>query len=290
MLTRYFSGALIRAFYAALLLGASVSAQEQPTQSAAPAPLAAPVVQVQVPKEYVLASGDMLRIAVFQNPELSLDTRVSESGTISYPLLGAVRLGGLSVMAAEKTLSDGLRTGNFIKNPQVSVLVAKVQGHQTSVLGLVNKPGRYPLEVAGMKLSELIALAGGIAVGGGDVVTLTGVRGDKVMRQELDLPSLFTTAAAANDPLVRNGDVIYVGRMPVFYIYGEVQRAGALRLERNMTVMQGLAAGGGLTPRGTEKGMRIHRRDAQGNLQVLPLSMDSFLRQDDVIYVRESLF
>lgn len=263
----------------ALLMLAGAPAQAQ-TASGAP----------EVPKEYVLAAGDVLHISVFQNPELTLDTRLSESGAISYPLLGSIRLGGLSVAGAEKALADALRNGNFLKSPQVSVLVTQVRGHQASVLGMVNKPGRYPLEVAGVKLSDLIALAGGIAMGGSDVVTLTGVRNGKIMRQELDLPSLFGAAPAISDPIVLNGDVVYVDRVPVYYIYGEVQRAGALRLERGMTVMQGLAAGGGLTQRGTEKGMRIHRRDAKGNLQVLQLTMDSLLQQGDVIYVRESLF
>jgi polysaccharide biosynthesis/export protein len=244
----------------------------------------------EVSKEYVLAAGDVLRINVFQNAELSLEARVSESGTISYPLLGTVRVGGLSVSAAEKALADGLRNGNFIKAPQVSMLVTQVRGHQASVLGMVNKPGRYPLEVAGVKLSDLIAYAGGIAMGGSDVVVHTGVRGGKPMRQEFDLPSIFGSSSANVDPVVQNGDVVYVDRMPMYYIYGEVQKAGALRLERGMTVMQGLAQGGGLTQRGTEKGMRIHRRDAKGNLQVLQLTMDSPLQQGDVIYVRESLF
>jgi polysaccharide biosynthesis/export protein len=267
--------------FALAMAGAHALAQ---TKAAAVSPTS------EVSKEYVLAAGDVVRINVFQNAELSLEARVSESGTISYPLLGTVRVGGLSVSAAEKALADGLRNGNFIKTPQVSMLVTQVRGHQASVLGMVNKPGRYPLEVAGVKLSDLIAYAGGIALGGSDVVVHTGVRSGKPMRQELDLPSIFGSSSANVDPVVQNGDVVYVDRMPMYYIYGEVQKAGALRLERGMTVMQGLAQGGGLTQRGTEKGMRIHRRDAKGNLQVLQLTMDSPLQQGDVIYVRESLF
>jgi polysaccharide export outer membrane protein len=283
VLSRIFRQRLSRALQTLpilVLFLAGTAAHAQPTGATTP----------EMPKEYVVAAGDVLRINVFQNLELSIETRVSEAGTISYPLLGTVRLGGLSVTAAEKALADGLRQGNFVKSPQVNVLVIQVRGHQASVLGMVNKPGRYPLEVAGLKLSDLIALAGGIAMGGSDVVTLTGTRNGKIVRQELDLPSLFGISPATPDPVVLNGDVLYVDRVPVYYIYGEVQRAGALRLERGMTVMQGLAAGGGLTQRGTEKGMRIHRRDAKGNLQVLQLTMDSQLQQGDVIYVRESLF
>jgi polysaccharide export outer membrane protein len=87
-----------------------------------------------------------------------------------------------------------------------------------------------------------------------------------------------------------NGDIIYVHRAPMFYIYGEVNRPGAFRLERNMSVMQGLASGGGTNARGTTRGLRIHRRDASGALKVIEPSLDDLLQADDVIYVKESLF
>jgi polysaccharide export outer membrane protein len=63
-----------------------------------------------------------------------------------------------------------------------------------------------------------------------------------------------------------------------------------MRLERGLTVMQALAPGGGLTQRGTEKGLRVHRKGEDGKLQVLQPAMDDALREGDVVYVRESLF
>ena len=90
--------------------------------------------------------------------------------------------------------------------------------------------------------------------------------------------------------LVLHGDVVYVERAPVAYIYGEVQRPGPMRLERGLTVMQALATGGGLTLRGTERGLRLHRKGADGKLQVLQPAMDDVLLDGDVVYVRESLF
>jgi polysaccharide export outer membrane protein len=246
--------------------------------------------QVDTLREYILGPGDVLKVTVYQNADLTLETRVSESGTISYPLLGSVKVGGLTVTAAEKLIADGLRTGNFLKAPQVNVAVAQVRGHQASVLGLVNKPGRYPIEVAGLKLSDLIAMAGGVATGGSEIVTLVGTRDGKAFRQEVDLPSLFGASSKTEDPVVLNGDIIYVDRVPTFYIYGEVLRGGQLRLERGMTVMQALAAGGGVTQRGTQKGMKLHRRDAAGNVKILDVTMETPVLPNDVIYVRESLF
>jgi polysaccharide export outer membrane protein len=242
--------------------------------------------------EYVLGAGDVVRVTVFQNPDLSLETRVSENGQISYPLLGQVQLGGLSITQAEKRLADGLRSGNFVRQPQVSLLVVQVRGNQVSVLGQVNRPGRYPLEVAETRLTDVLAAAGGVATGGADLVTVVGTRGGKPFRLEVDLPGAFRGAQRPNDVVLQNNDVIYVDRAPTVFIYGEVQRPGAMRLERGMTVMQALATGGGLTQRGTERGIRVHRYPASGDgkVQVIQPTMDDPLQAGDVVYVRESLF
>lgn len=240
--------------------------------------------------EYRLGSGDVVRVTVYQNPDLTLETRISESGAVSYPLLGSVRLGGNTVSQAERIIADGLRSGNFVKQPQVSILVMQVRGNQVNVLGQVNRPGRFPIEAADMRLSDVVAVAGGIASGGADTLTLVGTREGKPLRIVVDLPGIFRSDSREDDIVVQNGDVIYVERAPVVYIYGEVQRPGALRLERDMTVMQALATGGGLNLRGTEKGLRVHRRGADGKLQVIEPKMDDALREGDVVYVRESLF
>jgi len=107
------------------------------------------------PQEYRLGAGDVIRVSVFQNPDLTLESRLTEAGVVSYyPLLGTLRLGGLSVTAAERLIADGLRNGNFVKSPQVTVVVLQVRGNQVSVLGQVNRPGRYPLELADTRLTE----------------------------------------------------------------------------------------------------------------------------------------
>ena len=267
----------------------------------APAPLAAPTAPAaEAPRaqgaaidnrrDYVVGAGDVLRISVYQNADLSLEARVSESGLISYPLLGQVAVGGLSVAQVEQAIGDGLKKGNFIKQPQVAVLLVQVRGNQASVLGLANRPGRYPIEVSGMRLSELLALAGGVATGGSEIVTLSGVRDGKPFRQKVDISALFAGGTPSDDPTVLHGDTLYVDRAPTVYIYGEVQRPGPVPMLQDMTLMQAVASGGGLTQRGTERGMRIHRRNASGKLEVLSPRMDDVLRSGDVIYVRESMF
>jgi polysaccharide export outer membrane protein len=242
------------------------------------------------PAEYRLGGGDVLRITVYQNLDLLLETRVSEAGIISYPLLGNIRIGGLSVTQAEKVIADGLKSGNFIKNPQVTIAILQVKGNQASVLGQVNRPGRFPIETADMRLTDLLANAGGVAPTGGDQLVLSGVRAGKPFRAEIDLPTIFASGGENQDLLIQNGDVIWVDRAQMVYIYGEVQRPGPMRLERRMTLMQTLASGGGLNLRGTEKGIRVHRKGAEGKVQVLQLPMDEALKDGDVVYVRESLF
>ncbi len=241
--------------------------------------------------EYRLGAGDVVRIVVYQNPDLTLETRVSETGVVSFPLLGNVRIGGLGVSAAEKLIADGLKNGNFVKQPQVTLTLLQVKGNQASVLGQVNRPGRYPIETADMRLTDLLATAGGVASTGGDVLVLTGMRNGKPFRQEIDLPNVFSADQnRANDVLILNGDVVWVDRAPIVYIYGEVQRPGPMRLERGMTLMQVLAAGGGLNQRGTERGIRVHRKGADGKVQVVQSAMDDNVRDGDVVFVKESLF
>ncbi len=247
-------------------------------------PMAAPAA------EYRLSAGDVVRITVFQNPDLTLEARISESGMVSYPLLGNIRIGGLTGGEAERLIANGLLTGNFVKQPQVSILVAQAKGNQVSVLGQVIRPGRYPIETAELRLTDLLATAGGIGPGGGEIVTIVGKRNGKPYRVEVDLPKIFSSEQRSNDILLQNEDVVWVDRAPTIYVYGEVQRPGSQRLERGLTVLQTLASAGGLTARGTEKGMRIHRKGPDGKTQVIQPSMDDALRDGDVLFVRESLF
>jgi polysaccharide biosynthesis/export protein len=242
--------------------------------------------------EYRLAPGDLVRVAVFQNPELTLETRLTDGGQISYPLLGNVRVGGLAIGAAEKLIADGLRAGGFVRNPQVTVALLQARGHQASVLGQVNRPGRYALEAAETRLTDVLALAGGAAAGGADMVVVSGLRDGKAWRAEVDLPTVFAPGGRERDLVIRHGDVVWVDRQPLVYIYGEVQRPGAVRLERGMTVMQVLAAGGGLTQRGTERGVRVHRRGADGAAasSAIEPRLSDRVNEGDVVFVRESLF
>jgi len=246
--------------------------------------------QAQTQPDYPLGAGDALRIQVFQNPDLTIETRVSENGTITFPLIGTVNLGGLSIGAAEKKIATALQAGDFIKQPQVTILLTQIRGNQVAVLGQVNRPGRFPMETANTRVTDMLANAGGATPTGDDVAIVSGVRNGKPFRKFIDIPQLFLADGAADDMVLQGGDAIYVHRAPVFYIYGEAQRPGAYRIERGMTVMQALAQGGGPTTRGSEKRLRLHRKGASGSITELEPQLTDAVSPNDVIYVKESLF
>ena len=240
--------------------------------------------------DYPLGAGDAIRVQVFQNPDLTIETRVSENGSITYPLIGAVELGGISIAAAEQKIADALQKGGFLQKPQVNIALLQVRGNQISVLGQVARPGRFPLETANTRLSDMLANAGGATPGGDDIAIVTGLRSGTPFRKLIDIPSLFLTDKQQNDIVLQGGDTIYVHRAPVFYIYGEAQRPGSFRIERDMTVMQALAQGGGPTVRGSETRLRLHRKAADGSNQLLEPQLTDPVLPNDVIYVKESIF
>ncbi|NOU25205.1 MAG: polysaccharide export protein [Methylotenera sp.] len=318
---------------------------------------------------YILGAGDVVKISVFGNADLTLETRISEADSISFPLIGQVKIGGLSTFSAEKRIAEMLEKGGFIKSPQVNILVTQFQSKLVSVLGSVYKPGRYPLErttnladllalvggvtpdgsdlvtvtnaagkteydlqkvvgkadglksiifsggevvfvhsrdisvmgqvlkpgkyavVGGVRtVADFLSVAGGITATGSDTVTVTTVRDGKINRFDVDVDSLFRTGDNSTNIELASGDSIYVPNAPMFYIYGEVQRPGSYRIARGMTVVQALVQGGGTTLRGTQRGIKLNRKNAKGETVELRPALTDLVQQDDVLYVQESLF
>lgn len=240
-------------------------------------------------RDALLGSGDVLKISVFEQPDLSLEVRISESGTITFPLIGEVGVGGLSTAAAERKIASLLESGGYLRNPHVNIIVTQLQSQQVSVLGQVGRPGRYPIE-GSRTLADILAMAGGLAPDAGDLITLINTEDGKPSRHVIDLPQMMRSADLTDNIKIGAGDIVYVEKAYRFYIYGEVQRPSQYRLERDMTVLQALSTGGGLTIRGTERGVKIKRKNAQGAIEVIDAKHDDLLRPDDVLYVKESWF
>ena len=241
--------------------------------------------------DYKLGPGDILKITVFDYPNLTTEERVSESGTISFPLLGKVAIGGLSTDEAKNLITTRLNGEGFVKDAHVTVLVTQFASKQVSVIGDVNKPGKYPLEKSST-IVDLLSQAGGVNTNGGDraILIRPAKEGGKETKTEIDLYALFQGTDSKQLEVV-NGDIIYVPRAQVFYVYGEVQRPGMIRLERNMTITHAISAAGGLTPKGTENGIKLKRRDGQGVMQTIDdVEPTELVKPDDILYVRESWF
>ena len=287
-----FSSAVVRRMLSVAALGCSaVLMLAMPSAYAqASTPKTAAVKSTDVDQSRI-GAGDTIRISVYQSPDLSLETRVNEGGAISYPLLGRVQLAGLTITGAEQHIASELKRRDFVKDPQVNIVVTQVRANQVNVLGQVGKPGRYPLDLTGMRLTEVLALAGGVVAGvGSDTIVLTGTRDGKPIRHEIDLPRLFSAGGTGDDIVVAPGDTIWVDRAPQIYMYGEIQHPGPIRLERGMTLIQAVAAGGGATPRGTLKGIKVTRHGADGKTQTIEPTMEDTLKDGDVVFIRESLF
>ena len=225
-----------------------------------------------------LGVGDAVHVVVHQQPDLTTDARINERGAVTLPLIGEVKVAGMAPNEAAAAIGEKFKKGEYLKNPQVSLSVTTVRSRQVSVLGAVARPGRYPLDDTTTSLSDVIAAAGGITAAGGDTVVV--LRDGKQER----VPLLGKGYA------LKGGETVNVERAPVFYIHGEVARSGAYRVEPNMTVMQAIAAGGGITPRGSDRRLKLRRVGADGKLVERDASLKDTVKADDVIFVKEALF
>lgn len=241
-------------------------------------------------EEETLGAGDSIRITVAQNPNLTTEARISARGSIWFPLLGDVEIGGLSQGEAVTRIADLLKQRQYLNDPIVSLTVLQVRSRQVSVLGLVARPGRYVLDDAGTRLTDVLALAGGIAPEGDNRVTVVSASEGGAVRRQIDVNRIYRNLDPAANIELKSGDTVVVERAPVFYINGEVYRAGAYRLAENLNVMQAVSLAGGVTPRGTERGIRIHRRGANGHLSDIVADMSDSVVADDVINIPERLF
>lgn len=138
----------------------ALKAQEQAEQAA----LATLLQSVKTPKttkeNYKIAPSDLIEITVFREDELNRAIRVNQDGEISFPFVGTVRVGGKSIIEAEKAIASGL--SEYLKQPQVTIFVKEYSARQIYVLGEVKSPGAFPLPTeASLTVLEAISMAGG---------------------------------------------------------------------------------------------------------------------------------
>ncbi len=239
--------------------------------------------------EYLIGTDDIVQVKIYGYDDLTTSMRVSENGRIVFPLIGEVEVGGQTEFEAARKITQLLAKGGFIQDANVTVTVFEYKNQQVSVLGQIKAPGIYVLK-SKTTLVDMIAMAGGLAELGDNRVIITRLINGKPVKLEVDLRAALESPEHSEKVFIERGDVIYIPKAPVFYIYGEVQHSGSFRLEPNMTVAQALSLGGGLTPRGTLNGIVIERRDANNVSKTIDVELSDNILKDDVIVVDERLF
>ena len=251
--------------------------------------ISGPLVAAEAAEGFAIGAGDVVSITVYEHPDLELRTRVSGSGKINYPLLGVVEVIGLTERMLEGRIASELAGRSLIKNPQVNVLIEDHLSNRVAVLGQVRSPGMHTLDY-GNSLLELLAASGGLTEHAHHRISvLRG--GDPNRTEQFDLSGLGVVGEQASTvPTLQPSDVVFVSRMDMFYVYGEVQQPGAYRLEPGMTVVQALSVAGSVTQTGTDRRIKIRRLAEGGNVREFDAELNDPVWPDDVVQVRERLF
>jgi len=243
-----------------------------------------------------ITPDDVLKISVYGNPDLATTTRVMQNGSITFPLVGQVMVAGATTAEAETRIARMLSNGGFVRNAAVSIFVeqrSQALANSVTLLGQVAHSGIYSLDPQspdGVRtLVSLLAKAGGPTENAADYCYLIRNEKGQPKRMQVDLVDLIRNGNIKSDVQLSNGDTVLVPEMDVFYIYGEVQRPGRYKLERDMTVMQGLSVASGITPRGNAKGIVLNRKIGE-EITSMASVLETKVQANDVIYVKTAVF
>ena len=246
---------------------------------------------------YVIGPLDGLDIQVFEQPDLSGRYTVGTDGSISFPLIGRIDADERTARGLEELLGERLAAG-FLRDPRVNVTVVDYRSRRVFILGEVSGPGAYPLAVP-MTLIELLALAGGsTSLASSEAMLLRGAAlaaepprpqessGSDALR--VDLEALAQGDLSQNVTL-RHGDTVFVPRVAVAYVFGEVRKPGRYEIRDDTTVLHALTLAGGTTAFAAVNRLRIVRT-VNGEQVEIPAELSDPVRPGDVVRVPERFF
>jgi polysaccharide biosynthesis/export protein len=242
--------------------------------------------------DYLIGSQDVLTIVVFGEPELSGKFTVDQDGTFTFPQLGRVTAGGMTLRAMEQELKKQLADG-YLRNPQVSVSVETYRSQRILVLGEVRSPGEYQL-TGEMTLLAALARAGSTTPSAGREVMIVRPRKNPAAGEEpseilkIDLADLQAGNMALNVPM-QDGDTLTVPKALSVFVSGQVRIPGAYSVGTDTTVLQVISLAGGLTDRGSDSRMQI-LRTVDGKKTELRAKMTDVVQPGDTIVVRSRFF
>jgi len=261
-------------------------------------------------RDYRIGPEDLLDISVYEDEKLNKTVRVSSQGDISLPLLGVLKVEGLTAVQLEKEIRD-LLSERLYQNPHVSVFIKEYRGQRISVIGAVEKPGVY--DVIGQKtVLEGLALAGGLKEDAGQLLFLirppssnktnlekAGNSGESMPQTlVIDLEGLLVKGNLSLNLPLKHGDVINIPASGKVFVGGEVNRPGGFYLKgKRLTVSQAIAMAEGLKPKANASGTMIFRYGEGDEEEVFSVdvnavhkgeSKDVYLRENDIVIVPQS--
>ena len=258
----------------------------------------APVANVNV-NGYVIGAQDQLKITVFDEPDLSTNYRVDSDGMITFPLIGRVPARGLTLSEFQDRLIARLTAG-YIRNPQVRVEIDQYKSQNVFVIGEVRTPGKMTM-TGTMSLIEALAMAGSPTAAASNELVVVHPRRPKaegtptLPEDDRDAETTrvnikdLQVGKAGQNIVLQDGDTIYVPKAQTFYITGQVRNPGSYVLDPGMTVLQAISLAGGLTERGSDRGIKIIRIVDGRRREIDVREADSVLA-NDTIQIRQKFF
>jgi polysaccharide biosynthesis/export protein len=242
-------------------------------------------------QDYMVGEGDVLRINVFGHDELTTVARVSGDGSIKFPLIGQIDVGGLTLLQISDRISTLLSEG-YVVDPQVSIFVQEFRSKKAFIMGEVHKPGFHVLS-GNTTFLELLSVAGGVTKDAAEKATIKR-KSDATNKEEIiitvDLKSLLENGDTSRDVPIMDGDSIYIAKTGVFYATGEVVRPGEYKYMEGLTVIKAITVAGGFTGIASKGRVKIMRK-VNGQEEIIEKAkMDEPILSDDVIVVPESFF
>ncbi|RME37120.1 MAG: periplasmic polysaccharide biosynthesis/export protein [Deltaproteobacteria bacterium] len=238
--------------------------------------------------DYRVGEGDVLKVTVYDHEDLTTTVRVGGDGSIIFPLIGQLKIGGLTVNGVADKLAAALADG-YIVNPQVSVFVQEFRSSKVVIVGQVTRPGLYEL-TGNTTLLELVSKAGGLTKDAGDTATVhrKTEQGEKVI--QVDLRRLLEAGDGTQDIALRNGDNVFIAQAGMVYVTGEVREPDSYKVEPGMTVLKAITEAGGFTNLAARGRVKLIRKEngRENIFEKVPMNMT--VRPEDVIVVPESFF
>jgi polysaccharide export outer membrane protein len=239
--------------------------------------------------DYQIGPGDVLKISIYDHPDLMTVARVDNEGFILMPLAGRVRVGGLTTSSASQTIAAELGA-DYIVNPQASVFVQEFRSKKVFIIGEVVRPGLYELS-GPTTLLELVSKAGGLTRGAGHNATIrrNGATGTAEKNIEVNIADLQSGPETVNI-LLMDGDSITIPKAAVIYVTGQVNRPSAFPVEPDITVIKAITMAGGFSPLAAQNKIKIIRKinGVEHVLEKVPLHEK--LMPEDVMVIPESFF